>query len=119
MYTKLMEYLKSESKIEQRYKEIIAMFVILISIYSLNIIGNNLIASLEGYDTLYKVFDFIVYTTTQIGYNVILLTTLLNIILYNIEIFKFSKISIHIVTGNILNLITMVTVIYILALTIK
>lgn len=111
MYNKFNNYLNSGNENVQMYKQLFSTVAMLVLVYIINIYLADLIAPLEN-NFLYNVATIIHLTIVKTGYNVLLFITMLNVVLFGLKIFKDLDISIHLFLGHVLNLATMLLIIY-------
>lgn len=119
MYKKIKEldkkfgdYLTKGSKEMQMYKQLMVFFGALIGIYLGNLCLDSLMLSLEK-NIMYDILSFIHITIIQTAYNILLLTTIFNAVLFGFKIFENEKVSKHLIIGHCINTFIILANIYI------
>lgn len=112
MYKKFNDYLNNGSETLRMYKQLIATFVILMLIYLANIWLGNFILSLEK-SSMYQIANIIYLSIIKTGYNMLFFITILNVVYFGFKMLDDLDVSIHLFFGHVLNLATMLLIIYV------
>lgn len=116
MYKKIDKYLKKGTEEQQMYKCLLSVLICAILIYLLYTLGIYSTYQLKELTDLQTIFDFIIELCATLGFCLVILIGVMNILFFGIKIFNSEKVSIHMVMCHILNLSTTVIATFLLNL---